>query len=91
MSDKTHGVNEGARAIVEARAGFIDIENVYLVNAPSDPDDETEGDGDDYTAYLYDPNDGPEELVTGDVGPVTFRLTRAQAANLRNQIDGKLG
>lgn len=71
-------------ATADRETETVAIENLYLAPDPSDPDEDL---GDTYTAYLYDPDNEPEEIATGPVGAVPFKMSYAQANALRIKLN----
>jgi hypothetical protein len=65
----------------------IVLGNLYLKEDPTDPDDEGVCLGHTWTAFLYDPDDEPQEILTGPTGAVPFEMTRRQGIALRDRLN----
>ena len=90
-------MNPSARPVVHPHSQWathdrenekVTLHNLYLVENPAGPDDDPEEDlGTGHTAYLYDGDDLPDEVVTGDVGAFSLEMTYAQANALRIKLN----
>lgn len=72
---------------VYGKADRIVVGNLFLSADPADPETADETLGTTYTAFLYDPNDEPEENISGPIGAVPLEMTRRQAVILRDRLN----
>lgn len=80
-----NGVWSGPDPVVEVRNGSVFIENLSLVERLGAEDDD---DG-EFRAFVHDPDDLPESMlsgVSGEVGAFPLELQRGQALKLLEQL-----